>query len=487
MDIQTLTKEQPVLLEVNKQGPEGEHLEICFVPAAQPPAPGQPGGEAGDLHLVHETNQQQNSHYRLIVSLGPRDKIDSEVIRRAGAALVRWMIKNQTRDGWIPLSSLDELGISETTSALCEGLYLGAFRFDRHKSVEIKAGQIHIHLVAGQNREVIEKIIERSSVICSAVNLARDWGHEPANIINPVSLSDRLTHLFEDGLVRCTVIDENQLAGMGAGGIISVGKGSQTPPRLIVLEYPGQPGETQVDPIVLVGKALTFDSGGYSIKDTTNIQGMKYDKCGGMVVLATLAAAAALKIKTPLVGLIGAAENMISGQAYRPDDILTLLAGKTVEIVTTDAEGRLVLADVLTYAQQKYHPRALIDLATLTGGVVVALGRVRAGLMANNEALAQSLQQSGERTFERIWQLPLDDDYYKSIKGDDADLKNSGGREGHPIFGGIFLKQFVEDGIPWAHLDIAGLGDTPKELPYCPKGATGFGVRLLIDYLENLE
>jgi leucyl aminopeptidase len=232
---------------------------------------------------------------------------------------------------------------------------------------------------------------------------------------------------------------------------------------------------------------LTFDSGGYSLKDSANIQGMKYDKCGGAIVLATIMAAAQLEIKQPVVAIIGAAENMISGQAYRPDDILHTLSGKTVEIVTTDAEGRLVLADALTFAQQKYTPRAIIDLATLTGGVVVALGRIRAGIMGNDQNLINSLVSAGDATNELVWQLPLDDDYLQATKGDDADLKNSGGREGHPIMGGIFLKQFVADSVPWAHIDIAGVADTPKDSPYAPKGATGFGVRLLVDYLNSLE
>ena len=214
---------------------------------------------------------------------------------------------------------------------------------------------------------------------------------------------------------------------------------------------------------------------------------MKYDKCGGVTVIATLLAASRLELKTPVIGIISAAENMVSETAYRPDDIITTMSGKTVEIVTTDAEGRLVLADALTYAQQNFAPQSMIDLATLTGGVVTALGRVRAGIMSNNPALVVSLVESGDRTWERLWELPLDDEYLLATKGDDADLKNSGGREGHAIMGGIFLKQFVADAIPWAHLDIAGVADSPKDLPYAHKGATGFGVRLLIDYLQNLE
>jgi leucyl aminopeptidase len=328
--------------------------------------------------------------------------------------------------------------------------------------------------------------IERSAALTRAVNLARAWAHEPANIINPVTLAERAVDLAQQHGLKVTVFDETQLAEMGAGGLLSVGKGSRSQPRLIVMEYAGRNPGPDVQPVVLVGKAITFDTGGYSMKDVTNIQGMKYDKCGGVTVAAIMQAVAELALDLPVIGIISAAENMVSADAYRPDDILTMLSGKTVEIISTDAEGRLVLADALHYAQQNYQPRALIDLATLTGGIVTALGRVRAGIMSNNDALVAQLEAAGEHTHERLWRMPLDDDYLKSIKGDDADLKNSGGREGHPIMGGIFLKQFVSDDVPWAHLDIAGVADTPKDLPYSPKGATGFGVRLIVEYLEGL-
>jgi leucyl aminopeptidase len=204
-------------------------------------------------------------------------------------------------------------------------------------------------------------------------------------------------------------------------------------------------------------------------------------------VLGIMKAVAELRPVFPVVGVVAAAENMVSAQAYRPNDIIRSLSGKTIEIISTDAEGRLVLADALAYASRQYQPRALIDLATLTGGIVVALGKVRAGLMSNNDALADRLFSAGERTHERVWRMPLDEDYADLIQGDDSDLRNSSAERGaHPIVGGIFLKQFVPDDIPWAHLDIAGPAMTEKDLPYCPKGATGFGVRLLLDYILSL-
>jgi len=252
-----------------------------------------------------------------------------------------------------------------------------------------------------------------------------------------------------------------------------------------VLEYAGQaPAGTA--PVVLVGKAITFDTGGYSIKTSDGILGMKYDKSGGVAVMATLIAAASLKLAQPLVGIIPAAENMISGGSYHPDDILVSMSGKTIEIVSTDAEGRLILADALTYAQRNYKPKALIDIATLTGGVVVALGHVRAAILSNDDELYQALFTAGETTHERLWRLPLDEDYKELIKSQDADMKNSGPREASTIMGATFLKQFVEEGVIWAHLDVAGMADINAPLPYYAKGSTAFGVRLFIEYLKNL-
>lgn len=266
--------------------------------------------------------------------------------------------------------------------------------------------------------------------------------------------------------------------------MVAVGKGSNTPSRLIILEHTGNSSEK---PVALVGKSITMDTGGYSLKGTENIVGMKYDKSGGMAVIATLVAIARLNIKTRVIGVIAAAENMISSSAYRPDDILKALNGKTIEIISTDAEGRLVLADALTYTERTYQPRAIIDIATLTGAVYIALGNQRAGLMANNDELANALFKSGENTFERLWRLPLDEEYFEQIRGSDSDIKNSGGRPAGAIIGGMFLKQFVTDETPWAHLDIAGTMDITRELPYNPKKGQGFGVRLFIDYINSLE
>lgn len=433
--------------------------------------------EAGETALVNENQRSK----RVQIGLGDAEKITLESLRRSGGALGRFLRKHDLRQAELDLTPLHALKLAakDAEQAFLEGVFLGAYRFEGHKS-KPKHFQGSLYLKGLRSHQALQ----RATVIAEAVNLARDWGHEPPNVLTPEVLAQRCQALADELEFDCTIFDDADLEEMGAGGLVNVGKGSQNPPRLIVLEYDGS--DSQFAPIVLVGKAITFDTGGYSLKDKTGILGMKYDKCGATAVIGALYAAAKLHLPIRVVALIAAAENMVSDNAYRPDDIITMLSGKTVEIVSADAEGRLVMADAMTYAQRNWQPQALIDVATLTGGVLVALGRVRAGLMSNNAALAESLRAAGEVTFERLWQLPLDEEFGETLKSEDADLKNSGGREGHASIAGWFLQNFVEENTAWAHLDIAGMGDTPKALPYCEKGATGFGVRLLTEYLEKL-
>lgn len=448
---------------------------IELIPANTTADLDNPGVKVGDICLVRNDIQP-----KVLVSLGKESKIIPETYRQAGGRLADWLSR---RD--IPQLGIDADGLTSThLFAFCEGLLLGAYKFGSYKKSEYESLPSEVVIRSARITSSLEKQVKETVRLIESVNLARDWQHEPANVINPLTLAGRALDLSKTLGIKCTILDDEALTKMGAGAITAVGKGSKTPSRMIVLEYTGMGAGVGSPPIALVGKAITFDTGGYSLKDTTNIQKMKYDKSGGIDVLAIVKAAVELELETPLVAIVCAAENMVSGNAYRPDDILTSLSGKTIEIITTDAEGRLVLADGLTYAQRTFKPRAVIDIATLTGGVVTALGRVRAGLFSNDDALAQRLFDAGEQTHERLWRLPLDDDYFTNIKGDEADIKNSGGKEGHPINGGIFLKQFIENNTPWAHLDIAGVADTPKDLPYSHKGATGFGIRLIVNYLK---
>lgn len=483
-----MTLTHTVLVQIKPQSGWKEGLLIKLGLYDDQPTLTTPGKDVGDLRLFLPSDEAQP--IQALLSLGEKEKVCSEILRRAGGILVKWLEKNNITVAGIEFDGVRDLSIPslEAFTAFIEGLYLGAFQFTKHKSAKNERPILQIDwLLSDEDKELNDSLvlaIGKVKNLTGAINLSRSWAHEPPNVINPITLAERLGQLASKEGLRFTVLDHRQLAEIGANAILSVGKGSQTPSRLIILEYVGQ--DPTAKPVVLVGKAITFDTGGYSTKDPQGMVGMKYDKSGGMTVIATLIAAARLGLKTPLVGIVAAAENMISGEAYRPNDILVTLSGKTVEVISADAEGRLVLCDALTYAQQNYSPGALIDLATLTGGVVVALGKLRAGIMGNDPGLIQELIQAGERTHERLWQLPLDNEYFELIKGDDSDFKNSGAREAHATIGAIFLKQFVADEIPWAHLDIAGTANTDKDLPYCQKGATGFGVRLLVDYLERL-
>ena len=439
------------------------------------------GKEVGEIRLING---------KAVLSLGAQNKLSAEMLRRAGGLLAKWLTKNSLAEAGLELAPILATGMPPATAvrAFVEGLLLGAFSFTVYKSGHEEKSTVLSLLFDGQTgfgEGELAAAIETATITAEAVNLSRAWAHEPPNVINPVTLAARVEKLAAEVGLKCTILDDQQLAELGAGAIVAVGKGStNSPARLIILEHAGKAGG---QPVALVGKAMTMDTGGYSLKGVENIVGMKYDKSGGMTVIATLVAAARLGLATPVVGVIAAAENMVSAHAYRPDDILKALNGKTIEIISTDAEGRLVLADALTYTERTFQPRAMIDIATLTGAVVVALGNVRAGLLSTSDELAEALFKSGEKTFERLWRMPLDEDYFEQIKGADGDIKNSGGRKAGTIIGGMFLKEFVTEATPWAHLDVAGMMDFEKDLPYCPRGGTGFGVRLFLDYLEALE
>ena len=457
-----------------------EHQDIHFILTSAPKdiTPDTAGKDVGEIRF-------NPAEQKATVSLGAKDKLNLETFRRAGGAIAKWTTKNKVTSAGIETASFSDFALApeQIAFALAEGLLLGSFRFDRLKSKKDEPTPATISFL----NESFASTLAQATIICDAANLTRAWAHEPANVINPVTLAERVQELAKEVGLKCTVLDDKQLTDMGAGAIVAVGQGSQTPSRLIVLEYQ-PPAKSEAQPVALVGKAITFDTGGYSIKTTMGMVGMKYDKCGAMAVIGTMVAAAKLKLGTPIVGVLAASENMISNVAYRPNDILKTLSGKTVEIISTDAEGRLVLCDALAYAQQTFKPRVMIDLATLTGGVVTALGSTRAGLFSNRDDVANALFKAGEQTHKRLWRLPLDDEYFEIIKSTDADMKNSAGvAKASPIVGATFLKQFVNDETPWAHLDIAGVSDWDKEMPYCPRGASGFGVRLLVEYLSGLE
>ncbi len=478
------TLQTPARLQLKALAKAAWDGNVTITPVLPPdkPVPNKPSKKVGDTVLISSGDQ-----YRLLVSLGDKDKLTSAKIRQAGAATANWLIGHHVTAVGLKTVGLQTQEIEDSLNAFLEGLLSGAFRFERHKSGEDEALEAITVNVLVDNVATAEPQVEAVSNLMTGVNLTREWSHEPPNIINPVTLVERAKALAKESGLKCTIFNETKLQNMGAGAILSVGLGSKTPSQMILLEHrgPGTTGRTK--PVVVVGKAITFDTGGYSLKPVKGMGGMKFDKCGGMTVVGVLQAAAALDLPVRVIGIVAAAENMVSAEAYRPSDIITSLAGKTIEIISTDAEGRMVLADALTYASTKLKPRAIIDLATLTGGVVTALGKFRAGVMATDDELVTNLIAAGDRTGEKLWQLPLDDEYFELIKGSDSDMKNSAGVPlASSIVGGTFLKQFVLNDVPWAHIDIAGTATVEKGISG-GRAATGFGVRLVVEYLKGLS
>jgi leucyl aminopeptidase len=327
------------------------------------------------------------------------------------------------------------------------------------------------------------RVIERSAdAISEGLRTVRDLGNGPTNVVTPTALADRAAQVAKQAGVKCTVYGRREIERMKMGGLLAVNRGSSEEPRFVVLEYTPRRARKHV---ALVGKGITFDSGGISIKPAEKMEEMKFDMCGAAAVIGTIEAAAKLELPIRITGCIPSTDNLPSGSAYKPGEIITMMNGKTVEIVNTDAEGRMILGDALHYAS-KLKPDHMIDYATLTGACVVALASEAAGLFSNDDELARKLIECGERVGDRLWRLPLWDEYKDLIRSEWADMKNSGGRWGGAVSAAIFLKEYV-DCPSWAHLDIAGTAYTDHDTGRDPKGATGAGVRVSIEFLESLS
>jgi len=418
-----------------------------------------------------------------LVGLGNADKVDEEAIRKAGGALARAAKKHR-------IASLAIVASADQAAALTTGFLLASFDYAEYRGSSKKKDEqenppIHLDLTIVTDASA-KSAVDRAATIALSQNFARTIASRPGNDINPPSLAKVAQDLAKEVGLTCRVLDEKEMKRLGMGGILAVGAGSSaTPPRLIVLEH--KPRGAKNKPLLAVGKAITFDTGGISIKPADKMGRMIYDKCGGMAVLGLMAALAQLKSPVHVVGILTSAENHISETAYRPGDIIRMYNGVTVEVTNTDAEGRLVLADALAWGIETYKPAAVVDLATLTGGVIVALGPTMAGVMCNNDALFNEIQTVTQRSGEKIWRLPLADEIREQIKSDAADIVNSAGRNASPLQGSAFLSFFVptDNSIPWAHFDIAGVAETEKDLPYYGKGSTGWGIRTLVEWAEG--
>ncbi|MBI3004954.1 MAG: leucyl aminopeptidase [Ignavibacteriales bacterium] len=418
----------------------------------------------------------------LLVGLGEKKEVTLERYRRAAAFAAKRAHKLKAKTVALFLPSLLHKP-HDSIVAFAEGAFLSLYQFDKYLSKDKDENRkVEEIILASDDAKVsaaAKEALRYAQVVCEATSLARDLANAPANEIYPETLAKAAQDSAQRSGYKATVLDERKIKELGMGGVIGVCQGSARPPRFIILEY----GPASKKPVVLVGKGVTFDTGGISIKPSANMAEMKMDMSGAAAVIGAFEAVARLKLPVHLIGLIPAVENMPSGSAVRPGDILRHFNGKTSEVDNTDAEGRLILADALAYAE-KYKPAAVIDLATLTGAVVVALGHVATGMMGNDEDLMKKLKASGEQTYERVWQLPLFEEYEKLIKSDVADVKNVGGRWAGSITAALFLKKFTGT-YNWAHLDIAGTAILEEAQEYIPKGGSGVGVRLLTNFLKS--
>ena len=452
-------------------------------------------GKLNQTLLLNVAKPIQADHL-LLVGLGKGIEITADKLRQAAGTAAKYAEKSglETISFHVPADDAGKAiyaGLVKSdenfVQTVVEGGLLSLHHFDDYKQpAKEKTSRIkQIFLLANLKSQVVSmrSAVSRGQKLVSAVTASRDLISQPSNTATPSYLADKAREFAKSFGMTCKVLTTNDMKRLGMGALLGVAKGSEEPPAFIILEHHG--GTKDDPPIVIIGKGITFDTGGISLKPPPNMDEMKMDMSGGSITIGTLCAAASLKIPLNVVGIIPASENMPSGTAIKPGDILTSMSGKTIEVLNTDAEGRLVLADALTYAA-RYNPKAVIDLATLTGAVIVALGHQAAAALGNNDTLITHLQQCGEVTGERLWPLPIWPEHEKAVKSDIADLKNiaSPGVGAGTITAGAFLKAFVED-YPWCHLDIAGTSWSGEEKPYTPKGASGFGVRLLIRFLEQ--
>ncbi len=366
-----------------------------------------------------------------------------------------------------------------------EGVILGNYSFDNYKFKKVPSKNLAVIFYA-ENKKLLKTTLSTAQILMEGVNFTKDLQNEPSITLTPSELARRVRTGLSKAGVKITILDEKGIKKNKMGGLLAVGMGSDNPPRMIILQYKSSiNAKKKLKTIALVGKGITFDSGGISIKPAQNMGEMKADMSGAAVVAGTILAAAKAKLPINLLGVIPSAENMVSGKSYRPGDIIITASGKSIEVDNTDAEGRIILADALDYAS-KSKPDVIIDLATLTGACVVALGEFAAGLFTKDDKLADELYKVGMKTFERVWRLPMWDDYNQLIKSDTADVKNIGGKWGGAITAAKFLEHFVDTKILWAHLDIAGPAMMNNLNNYTKKYMTGFGVRLLFEYLDDI-
>ena len=440
-------------------------------------------GKKNNIAIIH-SHKEIPAEKILIAGIGKKNKITSDVIRDVTGSITKKIHELGIKEFSIIIPDKIPIKNEAIISSIIEGANLCLYDFDLFKKEKSKSKEPDLTLLTSEKN--VQKIIKTSMIISDAVRFTRDVANLPPNECPPEKLGAIAKKIANQNKIKCTVFSKKEIKSKGLGGVTAVGQGSKNEPRFIILEY--RNGKKEQKPILLVGKAVTFDTGGISLKPGEKMDEMKFDKCGGCTVLGIMKAISELKLSINVVAIIPSVENMPGGEAYRPGDIIKLFSGKTAEILNTDAEGRLILADGLAYGIKHYQPSSVMDFATLTGACIVALGTNIAAIVSNNSKLTSKIKKSSTNTSEEVWELPINDDYMDMVKSKVADIRNIGmGRAAGTITAAAFLANAVGN-VPWVHFDIAGtawIQPSTKNKSYNSNGATGFGVRLVVDHLMN--
>ncbi len=440
-------------------------------------------GKANEAVLFH-TQGKVPAKRIILVGLGKKKDVGLDQIRQALGHAAKRVRQAKAGSFTVAVPSVMPRGASlvEVAQVMVEGAILGSYQFNVYRSEPTNKDVAAMSVLAQQKAQMrqLSEGIRRGVATAEATVFVRDLCNHPSNVMTPTKIANEAKAIAKETGVSVKILEQKDMEELGMGALLGVAKGSHEPPKFIILQYHGSKKKDD-RPVVLVGKTITFDTGGISLKPAENMEQMKADMTGGAEVLATMRAAARLKLPLNVIGILPAAENMPGGRAMRPGDVVKTLSGKTVEVQNTDAEGRLILSDGLAYAT-RFKPAALIDIATLTGACVVALGQFAIGMFGTDARLKESVRKAGLRAGERVWEMPLWDEYFEQLRSDVADMRNIGGRGGGMITAALFLSKFVGD-CPWVHLDIASTDWSERERAYIPKGPTGIGTRLLIQYL----
>ena len=449
---------------------------------------GEITGKKGEMTLLHTMGRIAPSRV-VVAGLGTQEDFDAEVVRRVSSEAVRFLRRRGIQSAVTIAHGAGIGGLSPEDSGqgIAEGSLLGLYRFDRyHSNGDDADGDFDELTIAELDKARAGSIrvgVDRGRAMAEATMISRNLVNEPANVMTPTAMAEVARRVSEDNGLGFEVMDNADMREMGMGAFIGVAQGSEEPAKLIILTYVGDP-DNPGNNLGLIGKGITFDTGGISLKPAANMEAMKGDMAGGASVIGAMQIIAQLKPRINVTGMVAATENMPGGSAQRPGDVVTAMNGKTIEVINTDAEGRLVLADALSLARQRGITR-LVDIATLTGAMVTTLGKACTGVMGNDDELIGDVIKAGKQTGEKFWQLPMFDEYKELIRSDVADMRNTGGRQAGSITAALLLKEFV-DGAAWAHLDIAGTSTSEKDSGYQVKGATGTPARTLAQLAVNL-